>query len=91
MGRPRRGSDRVLKDACAEWDAGKQGWVLFNVFDEMVCDNRGSRAEIAAWEAQNTLRPPKVDRRTARHWRERRKEELRVARIITARGGKRAA
>lgn len=31
------GSNRVLRDAYAEWDFARQEWVLQNVFDYAVC------------------------------------------------------
>jgi len=32
------GSNRVLRDAWAEWDVEKQDWVLQNVFDNSFCE-----------------------------------------------------
>jgi hypothetical protein len=33
------GSERVLRDAYAEWDIASQTWILQNVFDDAVCES----------------------------------------------------
>ena len=33
------GSDNVLVDAYAEWDADKQEWVLLTTFDDYYCQD----------------------------------------------------
>ena len=33
------GGNNVLRDAYAEWDIGKQEWILQNVFDHSVCES----------------------------------------------------
>lgn len=33
------GSERVLRDAYAEWDVRRQKWVLQNVFDFAICES----------------------------------------------------
>ncbi|ESQ75196.1 hypothetical protein ABAC402_11035 [Asticcacaulis sp. AC402] len=35
------GSDRILKDAYAEWDIETQEWVLSTTFDDNLCDACG--------------------------------------------------
>lgn len=37
------GSTEILKDAYATWDPSTQEWVLHSVYDDMVCNDCGSR------------------------------------------------
>jgi hypothetical protein len=40
------GSDRVLKDAYAEWDTDEQGWRLLSLFDANVCEDCGGETKL---------------------------------------------
>lgn len=38
---PECGSDKVLRDAYAEWDKEEQKWVLLDVYDTFACNECG--------------------------------------------------
>ena len=40
------GSDDVLADAWAEWDAAAQEWVLRQTFDDYVCEVCGGECSV---------------------------------------------
>lgn len=44
------GSDRVMRDAWAEWDVERQEWVLLTVFDYAHCEDCGGETSLSEVE-----------------------------------------